>query len=259
MAFKPANLTAHAMKFNSAASGDFIYMYNQLIDDEIAAKNSQPKHRTFAPSSMRCDRISWFRLRGVQPDTIKDPDRTLYFTAQIGTACHEVIQKRLSSCPEVKWLDVDEYLKSKGCTYQYTVDRNGYEQQIEISDPFPIRFACDGLIEFKGEIYLLEIKTSEFASFQDLIEPKSKHMDQIKCYATLLDVSKVLVLYQERQYGDLKCFEIVISDVEKDKIKSKMQHVMDCVEANIAPDKLPKGDPDCNPNMCPYYNKCKEW
>ena len=130
---------------------------------------------------------------------------------------------------------------------------------IEIRHPFPIRFACDGIIRFQGKVYLLEIKTSEFSSFQELIEPKPKHMDQIKCYATLLDISNVFVLYVDRTYGGMKCFEITVSEPEKQAVLNKMQHVMDCVEGFIAPDGLPKGDPDCNPNMCPYFDKCKEW
>ena len=170
-----------------------------------------------------------------------------------------MIQERLSKSADIKWLSVSDWLSSHGCLRNWTVKSEYLEQQIESDNPYPIRFACDGLIEFQSKTYLLEIKTSEFSSFQDLIEPKPKHMDQIKCYATLLDVSNVLVLYVDRQYGGLKCFEIVISQAEKDAMIAKMQHVMDCIESFIAPEGLPKGDPDCNPNMCPYYAKCKEW
>lgn len=257
MGFRPANISAHTMKFNSAASGEFIELYEKLIDDEIIKESSQPKHQSFAPSQMRCDRISWFRLRGVQPDKVSIPDRTLDFSAKVGTACHEIIQNRLAHCSDVEWLSPNQFLSDQ--SYDFSYDKNGYEYQIEIRYPFPIRFACDGIIRFQGKVYLLEIKTSEFSSFQELIEPKPKHMDQIRCYATLLDVDNVLVLYVDRQYGSLKCFEIVISDGEKQAVRDKMTHVMDLVEANIAPEKLPKGDPDCNSNMCPYYEKCKQW
>lgn len=259
MTFRPANIAAHTMKFNSAASSDLIELYEEIVDSEIESSRNKPKHKSFAPSQMRCDRISWFRLRGVQPDKVGTPDRTLQFSAEVGIACHEMIQKRLSDCNKIKWLDVDKWLESHGEAYDWYVKQSGYEQQIEMIKPYPIRFACDGLIEFGGQVYLLEIKTSEFSSFQDLIEPKPKHMDQIKCYATLLDISKVLVLYVDRTYGSLKCFEVDISDGEKQAIRDKMTHVMDLVQANIAPDKLPKGDPDCNSNMCPYFDKCKEW
>jgi hypothetical protein len=38
-----------------------------------------------------------------------------------------------------------------------------------------------------------------------------------------------------------------------------MTKVMEYVDANIAPEGLDKGDPDCSQNMCPYYKKCQEW
>ena len=86
MAFRQTNF-ARLAKFNSAASCDFIEMYEKYVEDKIASKNAEPKNKTFAPSSFRCPRISWFRLRGTQPDSIPKPDKTLDFTAQIGTFC----------------------------------------------------------------------------------------------------------------------------------------------------------------------------
>lgn len=260
MAFRTANF-AHLAKFNSAASSDFIDFYEEIIDKKVTAKNAEPKNKTFAPSSFRCPRVSWFRLRGVQPDAITKPDKTMEFIAELGTACHEIIQKNLKEALGDDWLDVSDYLDSNPelkSAHNWDLDKEGYETKIHLEDP-PIRFACDGIIRWKGKIYLLEIKTSEFASFDELTAPKSEHIDQIKCYATLLRINNVLVLYQDRQYGSLKCFEMTITPSDNKYILDKFQYVMDMVEANLAPDKLPNGDPWCNSNHCPYYNKCKEW
>ena len=218
MAFRSANF-AHLAKFNSATSSDFLQIYEDALDAKIAARNSQPKHKTFAPSAFRCPRISWFRLRGVQPDAVKVPDRTMEFTANIGTACHSIIQETLSATLKDDWIDVSKYLESIDFPYNYTVKKNGYETQVEIQDP-PVRFACDGIVCINGNNYLLEIKTSEFASFNDLTEPKSQHLDQIDFYMTILHLNRALVLYQDRQYGGLKCYERELSDVSKNKIFS---------------------------------------
>lgn len=120
MAFRCANLE-RLTKFNSAASSDLIDMYESILDDEILSKNSSPKHKTFAPSSFRCMRINWFRLRGVQPDQIKSPDRTLDFSAKIGSACHEIIQSRLSKNLGADWIDVSKYIQESGL--DYTVEK----------------------------------------------------------------------------------------------------------------------------------------
>ena len=260
MAFRTANF-AHLVKFNSAASSDFIDFYEGIIDSKIASRNAEPKHKTFAPSSFRCPRVSWFRLRGVQPDVAPNPDRVMEFAAQIGTACHEVIQENLKEALGSDWIEVEDYLRDNpdiGQKYDWQLEKERLETKITISNP-PVRFACDGIIRWKGKIYLLEIKTSEFASFDELTDPKSQHVDQIKCYATLLGIRDVLVLYQDRQYGGLKCYEMTISSEDNKKVLDRFQYVMDMVECNLAPDRLPKDDPWCSSSRCPYYRKCKEW
>ena len=255
MSFRPAELI-NSIRFNSATSSDFLDLYESAIDEEIQLKSLEPKHKSFAPSSCRCKRLSWFRLRGVQPDKITEPDRGLQFTADIGTACHEIIQKRLSNKLGDCWIDVSKYVADRHP--EYTVTRSGLEWQIECTD-IPVRFACDGIISYQGKLRLFEIKSAEHSSFVDLDRPKDKHIDQVTFYCERLDLDDVLFLYIDRQYGDVKCFEHHVSQPDKDNVKKTCQFVIDMVEANIAPDGLPKGDPDCTSNMCPYYQKCKEW
>lgn len=262
MAFRSANLTAHMIKFNSAVSSDFLDMYTKVVENEIREKNAQPKHQTFAPSQMRCDRVSWFRLRGTQPDAIKNPDVGLNFTAQVGTACHEAIQKRLIQNLGADWINVQDWINENPeffSNYELELTLKGYESMIDLKKPYPVRFACDGIFRFQDKVRLLEIKTAEFSSLNDLTEPKAKHMDQIKCYATLLNIPNVLFLYQDRQYGNLKCFEVTVKEEDQKQVREKMDNVMRLVEANIAPDGLPSGDPDCSQSMCPYWKVCKEW
>lgn len=263
MAFRNANLALHMIKFNSAVSCDFLDAYNAIVDKEIIEKNEGPKQRTFAPSQMRCDRVSWFRLRGVDPDKISQPDRGLTFTADVGTACHENIQNRLIRDLGEDWITVQQWVDANPDffnDYDMTLDTSrGNETLIELRKPFPVRFACDGIIKFQNKVRLLEIKTSEYNSWNDLTEPKPKHLDQIKCYATLLHIPDVLFLYQERNYGECKCFEVTVSESEQAALKERMTHIMELVDANIAPDGLPIGDDWCSPSMCPYHAKCKEW
>lgn len=259
MAFRPLGANGHLIKFNSANSAEFLQMYTDILDNEIKEHNDKPKSKSFAPSSFRCDRYSWFKLRGVQPDAISVPDRTLQFSADIGTACHELIQGRLSEKLGADWINVKDYLDSVPRQFSYDIVQKGFESLIEIKEPYPVRFACDGLLRWKDKLYLLEIKTSEFGSFDSLVEPKPKHIDQIKCYCALLDLSNVLVVYQDRQYGGMKCFELTVSETEKKAVLDKMQYIIQMVDANIAPEGLPVGDEHCSSNMCPYYKKCKEW
>lgn len=259
MAFRTWDMK-HLVRFNSSTSSDFLDAYESYVDSQIKSKSSEMPHQTFSGSSFRCNRRSWFRLRGVEPDAILHADKTLNFSAEIGTACHRIIQNNLQQLLGEDWLSVSDYMQSANLPYQYEVveDTDSLESQVCIYDP-PIRFACDGLIRLNGVTYLLEIKTSEFASWDELVAPKSQHIDQIECYASLLNIHNVLFLYQDRQYGGLKCFELTVSDTTMQSVKDRFTYVLDMVNKNLAPEPLPKGDPWCTSNMCPYYHKCSEY
>lgn len=262
MAFRSANF-AHLARFNSTVSSEFLEFYDDFVDNQIINRNNEPKSKTFAPSSIRCNRIQWFRLRGVEPDLPKSADRVLDFTAEIGTACHRWIQRNLKESLGDNWIDVEDYLatawRDNGYQYNCTKSDDGYETLVEIVHPYPIKFACDGIIRWKGKLYLLEIKSSEFSSFDDLTDPKEEHVPQINCYASLLNLHDVLVLYIDRQYGGLKCYEKNLPQYVLDDVKFNLDDVLDHVKSNLAPDGLPKGDPWCSSSRCIYYKKCKSW
>lgn len=258
MAFRTSN-SQHLAKFNSSTSADFLDSYTTYVADKIQSDAEQIPHKTFAASSFRCERWSWFRIRGTKPE-IATVDKDLNFTADIGTACHRIIQTNLKSMLADDWISVTDHIHSIEFSYEYTVESSGdgLETMVEILNP-PIRFACDGIIRLNNKLYLLEIKTSEYNAWNDLIEPKSHHVDQVKCYSTLLQLPNVLFLYQDRQYGGLKCFEIKISAPDMQMVKERFARVLDLAKKNLAPDPLPKGDKWCTSAMCPYYKVCGEY
>lgn len=257
MAFK--SIEGHFVKFNSATSGKFLDEYTNFVTSKLAATSDVIPSQAIAPSSLRCDRKTWFKLRGVQPDK-RSPDLALNFTADVGTACHRIIQSNLIELLGDAWVSVPDYLKSIQFPYEYKleVSGDGLETKISIIDP-PVNFACDGIIRYQGQTYLLEIKTSESSSWADMTHPKAEHIDQVMCYATLLQLDHVLMLYQDRQYGQLKCYELKITEAQKHQLMAKINHVLECVRTNIAPDGLPKGDKWCSSSYCSYYLKCKEY
>lgn len=244
------------INFNSDASSRLVSLYEDALKSTIQAECARVKPCTFAPSSMRCKRKSWFRLRGVKPDIIQEPDLTMDHTATVGTALHERIQSILSEALGEDWISVEDYLKEFPIPYKYTLTKHGYETKVSIDDP-PINFSCDGIIRIRGCYYLLEIKSSEYESWKSLTETKPHHMEQIKTYATILDIPRVLTLYIDRQYGRVKSFEFSVSGEEMTAIKQDMVYVQQMVKANLAPEKLPTGDYVCS--NCEYKLKCKEW
>lgn len=255
MAFRQINFE-HLAKFNSEASSTLITRYTEQIIDNIRAESAKVKSCTFAPSSIRCDRKQWFRLRGTEPDFLAEPDLVMTHTAVVGSALHENIQTVLEQSFGDDWIDVESFLKENPIPYEYSLIKRGHETLVIIPD-IPIKFACDGILRINGKYYLLEIKSSEYSSWDALTTSKEHHLDQIKTYCTVLNISNVLTLYIDRQYGDVKSYEHTISAADMQSIRNKIEHIKFMVEANLAPDKLPQGDYMCL--NCEYKKKCKEW
>ena len=189
----------------------------------------------------------------------KTADTALQFTADVGTALHRVIQKVLKKLPNAKWVDVSEYVfehisKSWLCE---SVDE-GLETQVKVPNP-PFQFSCDGMLEWKGTNYLIEIKSTEFSTWNNLTNIKDEHIDQVRCYAHLLRLDHVFVIYIDRQYGGMKVYEYTMTPADHDLVYEKIHRVLDCVKSQIAPDPLPAGDKWCSEAMCPYFKKCKEY
>ena len=203
--------------------------------------------------------MSWFRLRGVEPDKQTNPDTTLEFFARMGDACHLYVQSILSKAYGENWVNVEEYIDyndifPKG---SYTCKNTGYETQVELENP-PIRFAVDGILNLNEE-RLVEIKSVDHSTFVDLTDPLPKHIDQFECYCTLLKLSGGIFIYIDRTYGELKCYTHDVSIVIKNRITDSFKDVMEYAEYGLCPERLPKGDSWCSPSMCLYYKKCKEY
>ena len=249
-------------RFNSFNSMDLLESMESFLDQKILESSLHKPSQTIAPSSSRCDRHSWFRLRGTEPDVPKRLDRPLDFKAKLGTAIHSIVQQQLKSMLGNNWIDVTTYLQTSSITDRYQINANDDETSLETRIEFldiPVRFACDGIIRWNDQIYLIEIKTCETSTFKELHDVRSIHVDQIKFYASLLHIQKVLVIYIDRGYGDIKCYEVTLTNEEIQSIRDRIDRIVILSKQNIAPDPLPAGDSMCNSSYCRYYKKCKDW
>ena len=259
MSFRKLDL-ASVVRFNSKNSSYLLDCYEEYVEQCIQAEASKPHTKTFAPSQFACDRLSWFRLRGVEPDVSNRVDAQLAFSADIGTVCHEILQRLLSNMLGESWISVENYLNDHPIPYEYTLEVKdiGLETFITIVNP-PVRFACDGIILLDGRYYILEIKTCDYSSWVKLQEPKSRHIDQVKCYSSLLNIPDVMFLYQDRLYGQIKLYELHFKEYELSSVIDRMNNVLESVEYGIAPEGLKNDSFWCNSNVCPYFKKCKEY
>lgn len=244
--------------YNTPLAKQFLDKYKGYLSLELSKDLNYVPSRTFAPSSIRCKRQQWFRLRGTKPDVNVDPNVGLDFIASVGTHCHKRVQSQLSDMLKEDWLDVESYLSNNPPEYEYSVSSRGFETKVSVVDP-PVRFAVDGLIRFDDKVHLLEIKTSEANSMRVLSSPKPEHVDQVVCYCTLLNLDDAIVLYQDRQYGSVKCFTYHVKFEDKERMKETFKDVLNHVSRNMIPEALPVGDKWCNSSYCKYFKTCRKW
>ena len=257
MSFKKLSATNSFVSFNSDASCKFKELYEDAVIEDCTLSQKHQPSASFAPSSFRCDRLSYFRLKGIKPDSNPSIDPQMNFAAMIGTACHKDIQRILKTKLVNVWVDVEDYLQKNNLNFAYQIIlKSEYECQLQ-GLQIPIKFSVDGILNFNSHYYLLEIKTSDHNSFKLLDKPKSHHIDQIKLYCSLLNLHSVLMLYQDRSYGAIKCFEVTVTESEFQEVNNKINNVLDCVKHNILPKKLPDNDKFCT--YCSYSQKCKKW
>lgn len=245
----------HTSSFNSDNSFNLIDTINKAIDIRCVLRATQPHKQVFAPSSAYCDRKIWFRFRGVNPDTPTSTDYYNEFVKMIGDACHIYIQSLLKETLGEDWIDVGEYLKGINTPYEYTTEVDGYETHVAINDP-PICFSVDGIIKYRGKLYLIEIKSLEHNSFSEIFEPRERDVSQTATYQLLLGIEDVMYIYIDRLYGNVKCFEYRNSIKPFDDIVNHCREIKQMADAMIAPPKcyLPSV---CS--MCEYKQRCKEW
>ena len=253
--FRTANFN-HLARFNSDKSNHLINILEGQIVNDIREESARPRSCTIAPSAIRCQRKSWFRLRGVKPDIVPDPDLVLNHTAEVGTFLHKYIQGVLIKALGSDWIDVKDYLKEHPIPYSYEVEQSGYETLISIQDP-PIKFACDGIIRIDNKCCLFEIKSSDYKSWDDLCGIKPHHMDQINTYSTILDIDTVIALYVDRLYGNFKAYEYQVPLAVMTSTRDTIKTIQESAKSNLAPPKILDNTYMCK--NCEYQLKCKEW
>ena len=115
-----------------------------------------------------------------------------------------------------------------------------------------MRFMCDGLVFYKGEYYIIEIKTESTHKYGSHEEPWPAHKLQAACYSMCIGVPKVIFLYENRDNCDKKGYLFEVPEAMIDKIGNTIAYVDNCVVKGIVP---PKELDKCT--YCKYKMECE--
>ena len=209
--------------------------------------------KAYKPSGIAgCKRSLYYQMIGAQPDE-QSSGVNLVGLCESGTDRHEMIQDYIQQMSKYtghcEWLNVANYLHSQGITDPEVVSQVGNETKL-FSKKYNMRFMCDGLVKYKGEYYIIEIKTESTHKYNSHDQPHQEHKLQAACYAMCIGVKKVIFIYENRDNCSKKGYLYEVSQQTIDNIEDIIQYVDDCVRLNVLPPKEPK----CT--YCKYRTIC---
>ena len=240
---------------DSAVSEQFLEDLQSSI--ELGSKPHEPSGH-YKPSSMNCLRSMYYQALKFPLDEKPDGHMRINL-GQAGTDRHERIQKQIIKMKkngfDCEWLSVRDYLSR----YQPNspLEIKDEEDQIETKCYYPkynISFKCDGIILYRGDVYILEIKTEGLHKWMGRSGPADGHMNQVSSYSLCLEIPKILFLYENRDSCHKKTFIYVVSDMQRQHIIDRVENCNGYVERLIAPPKC-ADTRDCY--WCKHKTQCK--
>lgn len=176
-----------------------------------------------------------------------------------GSWRHETIQNYLIKMSEegygdLEWIDPEEYVKSNNLEELYgTVVKQRVGNEVKLfNKKYQMSFMCDGIVRFKGKIYILEIKTTASFIFSKLEDARPEHKIQATCYSMCLGIDDILFVYEDRGVLSHKGFHYKVSDSDKLLVANK---IANC-EEYLNNKELPEKEKDkCK--YCAYKQQCR--
>lgn len=226
-------------------------------------KTARLPSRTYKPSSMHCIRGMYYQIIGVPVDD-SDTPYTLIGICNSGTDIHSRIQQSVidmkSNGIECEYVNVADFVRSRGLTDLEIVKEpdftsSDYETKL-YHKAYNISFLCDGIIRYKGQYYILEIKTESSNKFMMRKGVDKKHYHQGTCYSLMFGLDRVIFVYINRDVLDMKSYMFEPTMELKQEIIETIHKCNSFVDLKIAPPKPDNIDISiCR--YCPYKQQCE--
>lgn len=214
--------------------------------------------QTFKPSSMQCKRNSYYQIMGVQPD-IGEASHVMIGIANSGTDIHVRVQDAVAGMKDngidCEYVDVGDYVESHNLKDIVVREKKGNETKL-YNKRYNISFMCDGIIKYRGEYYILEIKSETSNKWYSRLGVDKKHYNQGIAYSLSLGIDKVLFLYIERDMLNKKAYMFNVTHKMKDELVHYIESVDGYIERKIVPPKDDKDRRVCN--YCAYQSQCRK-
>ena len=235
----------------------FLMDLNKSI--ELTDKNNRRKpSQTFKPSGMNCMRASYYQIKGVEADE-KPVEAGFIGICESGTDRHVRIQTAIAHMKDnginCEYIDVAKYVKQKKLKDIEVVSQQGMETKL-YHKKYNMSFLCDGIIKYKGEYYILEIKTESSGKFYSRTGVDPSHYKQATAYGTVLGIDKVMFIYENRDVCAKKSYIFEVTDEMKQDFIGYIETTTSYLNENKVPPKLVDGGKTCS--YCAYKEQCRK-
>ena len=239
---------------------EFLNSY-KFAAEELEARSGYAPSKTISPSSIKCIRTATFKLLGASRDA-KRTSETLAAICQNGSQRHENIQQVISKMESLglkfKAINIGDYIRENNIPLSIKKESDFSKGEFEtklFSNDLITSFLADGMVEYNGKKYLIEIKTQPFEVSMRQEDVHDKHKEQAMAYCVLLHVDSVLFFYEERNFLGKKCFLFTPTKEELEYMKNKLVDINKFAKAKTIPVK-PQEAID-NRSFCKYCDYSK--
>lgn len=245
-------------KKQSPVAESFLQDYLQSIE-RTANSNKHKPSAHYKPSSLNCIRNMFYQIVEQEPDSsIKEAP--LIGIGESGTDRHEHLQNAVIEMKKngfaCEYLDVAKYVEQKELPGIIVKGKRGIETQL-FNETWNISFLCDGIIKYRGELYIIEFKTEVSRKFVTRNDVDEDHKRQAIAYSLSLGLDKIIFVYENRDTCEKKCYLLEITEKMKKDLIQLIQDCDDYVDANIVPPK-PVGIKAKICQYCIYRSQCRK-
>lgn len=228
----------------------------EKMDSDHARKPS----RSYKPSSMLCIRNMYFQITGAEMESER-ASYQLVGISESGTDRHERIQNAVASMAdygmECVYVDVEKFIKSRGLDHLKVVSKNGFETKLYHTG-LNMSFMCDGIIKYRGQYYILEIKTETSFKWQSRTGIADEHVTQGTAYSVSFGIDQVMFLYENRDTCDKKAYILEVTDDMKFSLVVGRIEECDEYVSRLIPPPKPENVPKKACTYCNYRVACRK-
>lgn len=243
-----------------SVADSFLADLNYSIKKQNNENSPNIVSQTYKPSSLNCIRNMYYQITGTEIDTVSDTTADSIGVAESGTDRHERIQNAIchmkDSGIDCEYIDVETYIKQFNIPNLEVVEKKGYETKL-VNTKYNFRFMCDGIIKYKGQYYLLEIKTEVSFKWNNRINVDPSHYKQATAYALNFGLHRIIFIYENRDTCSKKSYLYQVNQTQIEDLVALINECDNYVNSNTVPPKpesIKYSNKQCN--YCSYKKRC---